>query len=67
LIGDGNAERNRILGDAYGRDPEFFAFLRSMEAYKEALGGDMTMVLSPNSDFFRFFGDRSGKRGSEKK
>ncbi len=61
LRGTGDAERNRILGEAYGTDPEFFAFYRSMEAYRSALGGeDTTMVLSPDSAFFRFFGDISG-------
>ncbi len=61
LRGEGEGERNRILGEAFGQDPEFFAFYRSMEAYREALGEGTTMVLSPNSDFFRFFGDVSGK------
>lgn len=57
LRGQGDGERNRILGDAYGRDPEFFAFYRSMDAYRAALGGGTTtMVLSPDSEFFRFFG-----------
>ncbi len=61
LRGTGDAERNRMLGEAYGTDPEFFAFYRSMEAYREALGGeDTTMVLSPDSAFFRFFGDITG-------
>ncbi len=61
LRGTGDAERNRILGVAYGIDPEFFAFYRSMEAYRSALGGDdTTMVLSPDSAFFRFFGDITG-------
>lgn len=63
LRGTGDAERNRVLGEAYGQDPEFFAFYRSMTAYREALGkGDTNLVLSPDSDFFRFFGDQSGKR-----
>lgn len=63
LRGDGDAERNRVLGEAYGQDPEFFAFYRSMTAYREALAsGDTNLVLSPDSDFFRFFGDQSGKR-----
>ena len=62
LRGTGDAERNRILGDAYGIDPEFFAFYRSMEAYRNALGSDdTTMVLSPDSEFFRFFGNISGE------
>ena len=61
LRGVGDAKRNRILGDAYGIDPEFFAFYRSMEAYRSALGDDnTTMVLSPDSAFFRFFGDITG-------
>jgi len=64
LVGEGDGERNRILGDAFGRDPEFFAFYRSMKAYRSALtGSDTNMVLSPDSDFFRFFGDQLGKSG----
>jgi len=60
-IGTGEAERNRITSEAYGQDPQFFAFVRSMQAYRRSLGGsDTTMVLSPDSDFFRFFGDRRG-------
>ncbi|MFQ5955300.1 MAG: protease modulator HflC [Kiloniellales bacterium] len=66
LKGEGDGERNRILGDAYGRDPEFFAFYKSMEQYREALAaGDTTMVLSPNSDFFRFFGSLTGRPPGE--
>ena len=56
LYGQGEGERNRILGEAFSRDKEFFDFYRSMEAYGEALGEGTTMVLSPDSDFFRFFG-----------
>lgn len=63
LRGEGDAMRNQVLGEAYGQDPEFFAFYRSMTAYREALaGGDTNLVLSPNSDFFRFFGDQTGKK-----
>ncbi len=63
LRGEGDAERNRVLGEAYGKDPEFFAFYRSMTAYRESLGsGDTNLVLSPDSDFFRYFGDQSGQR-----
>lgn len=63
LRGEGEAERNRILGDAYGQDPEFFAFFRSMTAYRSSLaGGDTNLVLSPDNDFFRFFGDQTGKQ-----
>ena len=61
LRGEGDGERNRVLGDAYGQDPEFFAFYRSMTAYREALGkGDTNLVLSPDSDFFRFFNNQTG-------
>ena len=56
LLGQGEGERNRILGNAFGKDPKFFDFYRSMEAYGEALGEGTTMVLSPDSEFFRFFG-----------
>ena len=56
LRGMGEGERNRILGNAFGQDPQFFDFYRSMEAYGEALGEGTTMVLSPDSEFFRFFG-----------
>lgn len=60
LRGQGEGERNRILGEAFGKDPEFFDFYRSMEAYGEALGDGTTMVLTPDSEFFRFFG--TGKK-----
>lgn len=56
LRGEGDAEKTRILGDAYGQDPDFFAFYRSMQAYQDALPGNNTsVVLSPNSEFFRYF------------
>jgi membrane protease subunit HflC len=56
LRGQGEGERNRILGLAFSRDVEFFDFYRSMEAYGEALSEGTTMVLSPDSEFFRYFG-----------
>jgi modulator of FtsH protease HflC len=60
--GDGDAERNRIFAEAYGRDPEFFAFYRSMTAYEAGLRhGDTRMLLQPDSEFFRYFVDPSGK------
>src|SRR6202040_612484 len=60
--GEGDAERNRIFAQAYGRDPEFFSFYRSMQAYEAGLrSNDTRMLLKPDSDFFRFFGDPSGK------
>src|SRR6202167_5053078 len=60
--GDGDTERNRIYADAYGRDPDFFTFYRSMQAYEAGLrSNDTRMVLKPDSDFFRYFGDPMGK------
>ena len=62
LRGDGDAEKNRIFADAFGRDLDFFAFYRSMQAYREAISADdTTMVLSPNSDFFKYFGTQANK------
>jgi len=61
LRGEGDAERNKILGKAYGKDPKFFEFYRSMDAYRNAIGPDTTLVLSPDSDFFRFFENARGK------
>ena len=58
LRGEGDAERNRVFAEAYSRDPQFFDFYRSMNAYSAALQGDTTtLVLSPTSEFFRFFKD----------
>jgi membrane protease subunit HflC len=57
IRGTGDAERNRIFASAYGQDEEFFEFYRSMESYRTALGNTgTTMVLSPDSAFFRYFG-----------
>ena len=57
IRGQGDAERNRIYAAAYGQDEEFFEFYRSMESYRNALkGSNTTMVLSPDSAFFRYFG-----------
>jgi membrane protease subunit HflC len=61
LKGEGDGEAIRIYAEAFGQDPDFFAFYRSMEAYRNALGSDgTTFVLSPNSDFFRFFESQKG-------
>lgn len=61
LYGEGEGEKNRILGEAFGKDPEFFSFMRSLAAYREAMGDDTTtLILSPESDFFRFFRDQRG-------
>jgi modulator of FtsH protease HflC len=62
--GQGDAEKNRILAEAFGRDPDFFAFFRSMQAYEVGLRqSDTRMVLSPTSEFFRYFNDPSGRGG----
>lgn len=61
LRGEGEAERNRIFAEAFGRDPDFFAFYRSMQAYEQGLkAGDTRLVISPDSDFFRYFSDPLG-------
>lgn len=62
LRGQGEGAKTTILNEAFGQDMDFFEFYRSMEAYNEAFGEGTTMVLSPDSDFFKFFGDISGKK-----
>jgi len=58
MKGEGDGQRNKIFAQAFGKDPEFFAFYRAMQAYEKALiGGDTSLILSPESDFFKFFGD----------
>ena len=60
--GAGDSDAIKIYADSFGRDPEFFSFYRSMQAYREALNADDTsMVLSPDSSFFRFFKDKDGR------
>jgi len=61
--GEGDAERNRIFAESYGKDPDFFAFYRSMQAYETAFkSGDTRFLVDPKSDFFRFFGSPQGAR-----
>jgi len=60
LRGEGEGTRTEILNRAFGQDPAFFDFYRTMEAYEGALGDGTTMVLTPDSDFFRYFGSSSG-------
>ena len=61
LRGEGDAEKTRILGGAYNQDPEFFAFYRSMQAYQDSLNaGNTTVVMSPDSDFLKYFGHGPG-------
>jgi membrane protease subunit HflC len=62
IRGQGDADRNRIFAEAYGQDPGFFAFYRSMQAYDTSFQHSNTnLVLRPDSDFFRYFNDPSGK------
>jgi len=57
MKGEGDGLRNKIFADAFGRDPEFFAFYRAMQAYETALiGGNTSLILSPDNEFFKFFG-----------
>ena len=57
MKGEGDGQRNKIFADAFGRDPQFFSFYRAMQAYETALiGGETSLVLSPDSQFFKFFG-----------
>ncbi|MFZ1921823.1 MAG: protease modulator HflC [Xanthobacteraceae bacterium] len=62
IRGQGDAQANKIFADAYSKDPGFFAFYRSMQAYQNSMQQNNTrLVLRPDTDFFRFFGDPSGK------
>ena len=57
MKGEGDGQRNKIFANAFGQDPQFFAFYRAMQAYEKALiGGETSLVLSPDSEFFKFFG-----------
>lgn len=63
IRGEGDAERVRVFADATRKDPEFYAFYRSMEAYAQSLANrDTTLVLNPDSDFFKYFGAQGVKR-----
>jgi membrane protease subunit HflC len=62
IRGDGDAERNKVYAEAYSKDPEFFEFYRSMQAYENGLkSGDTRLLISPDSDFFKYFADPHGK------
>ncbi|MDX2288020.1 MAG: protease modulator HflC [Hyphomicrobiaceae bacterium] len=61
MRGEGDAERNSIFAEAFGKDQEFFAFYRSMQAYEKGLSSkDTRLVISPDSEFFRYFSDAKG-------
>ena len=66
LKGEGDGKRNKIFADAFGQDPEFFAFYRAMQAYEKALiGGETSLILSPDSEFFKFFGNIQQKQNQQ--
>ena len=58
MKGEGDGERNKIFAEAFGQDADFFAFYRAMQAYERALiGGETSLIMSPDSEFFKFFGN----------
>lgn len=59
--GEGDAQRNAIYAQAYGKDPEFFSFYRSMQAYENSISAGTPLVISPDSEFFKYFGQLPGK------
>ena len=62
MKGEGDGQRNKIFAQAFGQDPQFFAFYRAMQAYEKALiGGETSLILSPDSEFFKFFGNIKSK------
>ena len=66
LKGEGDGKRNKIFAEAFGKDPEFFAFYRAMQAYEKALiGGETSLILSPDSEFFKFFGNIKQKQNQQ--
>ncbi|MGH6815958.1 MAG: protease modulator HflC, partial [Hyphomicrobiaceae bacterium] len=63
IRGDGDGERNRIFAESFGKDPEFAAFYRHMQAYETALkSNDTRLLLSPDSEFFKYFTDPGGAK-----
>jgi len=63
MKGEGDGQRNKIFAEAFGKDPDFFAFYRAMQAYEKALiGGETSLILSPDSEFFKFFGNIKQKQ-----
>ncbi len=63
LRGEGDEKAVQVYADAFKRDPEFYAFYRSMEAYRNSLTGeDTTLILKPDGEFFRFFNNAEGRK-----
>jgi len=71
IRGEGDAERNRIFAEAFGKDPDFFAFYRSMQAYEVGMKSDKSsdtrMLLTPDSEFFRYFNNPNGNSSGQQK
>lgn len=65
MRGTGDAQAVKIYSDAFGQDATFFAFYRSMQAYREALGGGSNLVLSPDNEFLRYFGQSSAPAATQ--
>jgi membrane protease subunit HflC len=61
MRGEGDAESTRIYAAAFGEAPEFYSFVRSLEAYRKTIGEGTTLVLSPKSEFFEYL-DGGGRR-----
>ncbi len=64
IRGEGDAQRNAVFAEAFSKDVEFFEFYRSMQSYRQSLGKDTTMLLSPDSEFFQYFGGSTGDSSS---
>ena len=63
MKGEGDGQRNKIFANAFGKDPNFFSFYRAMQAYEKALiGGETSLILSPDSEFFKFFGKSANRK-----
>jgi modulator of FtsH protease HflC len=62
IRGEGDAQRARIFAQAFGRDPDFAAFYRSMRAYEQAMPAGTQMIVPPENEFFRYFRDPNGRR-----
>jgi len=60
LRGQGDAESTRIFAEAFNRDPQFYSFYRSLQAYRQSIGDGTTLVLTPDTEFFRYFRDMQG-------
>ena len=66
-MGEADAEATKIYAEAFNKDKDFYGFYRRMEAYKQAFGsGGSTMILSPDTDFFRYFNDPAGPPAPKK-